>query len=116
MNVGDMAENLQIKLNNETYLRFGTEFMPDYLIIHGLAGWLSDILRARESLEENKFGQKYEFLIMAEIDFSDLEKAKMIKSQGKWKNWYRGDKKMNLSLVRQTMQETKEFLISRIQQ
>jgi hypothetical protein len=37
--------------------------------------------------------------------FSDIRKAKILATQGKWTDWYRGDKKMNFKASENRLKE-----------
>lgn len=76
-------------------------FLQSNLIAHayfmkGMSRRLEYIAKAWLALDKDNTNDCSKNLELAKECFSDFRIAKILCSQGKWSDWYRGDKKMNL--------------------
>jgi hypothetical protein len=104
------AETLLPLLSEDEYSFFSSDLQASVLMMSGLTKWLDHILRARKALEEDNTAYAAEHLEMALIAFDDVIDARFLRMRGKWKNWYRGDKKVNLRNAEKITTETIQIL------
>ncbi|NBB21979.1 hypothetical protein GVN20_21660 [Runella sp. CRIBMP] len=90
------AENMAQQIENNAF--FLTDFAAHLKIMLGLTAWLENCLEAKIAADEHNLTKTKIHLQKALECFSVIREGQRLKSQGeKWRNWYRGDKKMNLS-------------------
>lgn len=96
--VDSMAKALLPQLSPEANDFFQTSFLSQLKIITGLEAWLQKIVQAKiEATAGNRAAVK-EYLQEAMAAFNGIEEGRhLATATDKWKNWYRGEKKMNLS-------------------
>jgi hypothetical protein len=70
-------------------------FLSQAYFMKGLSQKLEYTVLAKQAVENGDRAKALKYLQMALECFSDIRKAKSLGSQGKWIDWYRGDKKMN---------------------
>lgn len=73
--------------------------MSHLQLMKALGSWLSHLLDAQLALEQDQRKETVIHLEKALSAFTGVKKALAMNSKGKWKHWYRGEKKMNLSAM-----------------
>jgi hypothetical protein len=77
---------------------FETNFIASLKIMLGLETWLENTIQAKLSTDNNNGAEAKTYLQKALNAFSLIKEGQNLKTQSeKWKYWYRGDKKMNLT-------------------
>ncbi|CAM3426362.1 glycosyl hydrolase 115 family protein [Zobellia roscoffensis] len=78
-------------------------------IVIGLGQWLENCIYAKQAADNRDWETTRQHLRTALNAFEVIDSGKQKASKGKWKNWYRGDKKMNINALKE---RTKEVLKS----
>lgn len=92
-----LAQTVLPNFNTEQTQFFQTNFMAHLKIMMGLNAWLEKSLQAKIAADDNNLSDCKKYVQQAFEAFTMIKAGQSIKSDGeKWKNWYRGDKKMNL--------------------
>ena len=91
----DVAEVLSQLQGTEQAL-FETNFVAQQKILLGLLTWLENALKAGLSLQDGKNAQLLADLEAAQAGMDEVRRGQALASRGRWKHWYRGDRKMNL--------------------
>jgi hypothetical protein len=95
----------------EQSLFFKTDFVAHLKIILGLTAWLENSLKAKISAEKNDLVETKKYIRKGLEAFNLIKEGQQLKSQSeKWKNWYRGDKKMNLLSKEKLTEQVLEIL------
>ena len=95
----------------EQSLFFKTDFVAHLKIILGLTAWLENSLKAKISAEKNDLVETKKYIQKGLEAFNLIKEGQQLKSQSeKWKNWYRGDKKMNLLSKEKLTEQVLEIL------
>jgi hypothetical protein len=72
-------------------------FLSHAYFMKGLSQKLEYTVLAKLAIENGNRETALKYLQLAMECFSDIRKAKILATQGKWTDWYRGDKKMNFN-------------------
>lgn len=90
---------------------FESNFLSHLNIIVGLQEWLQAIAQAKLATEKGNRKESAKWLQQALKSFDRIEAGMQLNSKGdKWKQWYRGDKKMNLAARRRLTENLFEDL------
>jgi hypothetical protein len=89
------TETLIRELNPEEADFLSANFLSQAYFMKGLSQKLEYTILAKQAVENGDRAKALKYLQMALECFNDIRKAKSLGSQGKWVDWYRGDKKMN---------------------
>jgi hypothetical protein len=66
-------------------------------IMLGLLDWCGYAIEARNAVNQKDFASAAKMLRKAALALESAQSGKVTSATGKWKNWYRGDKKMNIA-------------------
>lgn len=108
------TEMLGPQLNKKEDEFFQTDLKSNVLLMSGLTKWLDHILRARQAIDNEDKALALTHMELARGWFGEVEMARLLKNQGKWENWYLGDKKMNLHNSLKITEETLDLLKSSV--
>uniref|UniRef100_UPI0035932D41 glycosyl hydrolase 115 family protein n=1 Tax=Aquiflexum sp. TaxID=1872584 RepID=UPI0035932D41 len=108
------AESLQPLFNPIEFDFFETDLLSNVLLMSGLTKWLDHILKARQFLDGRDETRALEHLEIAHSFLSEIDLARKLRTQGKWKNWYNGDTKVNLPNTEKLSEQTLELLRQKV--
>lgn len=98
-----MAQTLAIAaaagMNPQQKILLETNLKSHLGLMTGLGAWLTNILEAQSAYDQNRGDEAVLRLEKAVAAFTDIKAALATNAEGKWRNWYRGDKKMNLTAM-----------------
>ncbi len=80
-------------------------FLSHAYFMKGLSQKLEYTVLAKQAIEKGNRETALKYLQLAMECFSDIRKAKILATQGKWTDWYRGDKKMNFKASENRLKE-----------
>jgi len=93
---GAKIDTVLARLDGPDRRFFETNFLAQWKILVGLLRWLERSLESGLSLQDGQGAEALARLREAEAEFQTMREGKALASRGKWRHWYRGDKKMNL--------------------
>jgi len=105
---GEKIDAVLAKLDGPARRFFENNFVAQWKIMRGLLEWLERSLDAGLLLQEGDRNAAVARLREAAAAFDTVREGKALASRGKWANWYRGDKKMNLPAAEELTQEVVE--------
>ncbi len=86
------------QLSGDTLRFFQANLVAQHGMLLGLNRWLEAVILARFAVDEGNPMAASTHLQRAVKRLEEVERAKQMATGGdKWKNWYRGDKKMNIT-------------------
>jgi len=104
---GKLAEKVLSSLSMQQKSFFDANLLAQQEIMNGMTSWLKECILAEEKMQEKKSDQSVMHLEKA-LEHTGLITAGMsLASQGKWADWYRGEKKLN---IKRLISETEETL------
>ena len=89
---------------------FESNLLGQLDIVIGLGQWLENCIEAKQAADNADWEIVKQHLQKAIKAFDIIDEGKKIGSQGKWKSWYRGDKKMNTDGMKARTKEVLEKL------
>lgn len=111
LNSADLAVE---KLSGKERDFFESNLMAQAKILYGIGIWLEAVLKAQLALEdEKKIQLVHGHLEEAVSALDNVSEGKKLASKGKWENWYRGDKKMNMDMVRERTEEVWDLVFEK---
>ena len=113
-NAMQLTEMLGSQLSKSEYEFFQTDLQSNVLLMSGLTKWLDHILRARQAIDSEDKILALSHLGLAQGWFEEVNIARLLKNQGKWENWYVGDKKVNLPNSLKITEETLDQMKSSV--
>lgn len=102
-----VADEALTQLEGEAKTFFTANLLAQIEILSGLGVWLENCIQAKQATDAHDLQQTEVYLQQALAACTKMQKGQQLAAQGKWADWYRGDKKMNLQDV---AQKTKEVL------
>lgn len=91
---------------------FEANLLAQINILSGIGQWLEYCIYAKQAADKNDWSTAKQALKQALLAFDTIKKGQQLASNGKWQDWYKGDKKMNLpSAEAQT-----KLLLSKLEQ
>lgn len=113
--VRTMAKDVEGKLTGQSQAFFTANLVAQANILYGIGNWLRACLQAQIALTEAQdMQQAHKHLQAALAALEPVETGKALAATGKWKDWYRGDKKMNLDEVRERTEEITSLVGARV--
>jgi hypothetical protein len=106
------VQNAKEKLSGEARQFFSSNLESQLEILLGLGHWLEACIDAKLAADEEDLPGVIAALTKAQTAFDTITSAQKLSTYGKWKDWYRGDKKMNLPKVKQRTAEILELAVS----
>jgi len=97
-------------LTGDTLIFFENNFEAQLLILSGITEWIQQVIQAKLALKDKKTEKCRKHLQNAWEALDGVDEGKRLASQGKWQNWYRGDKKMNVPALRDLNEEVLELV------
>ena len=94
------------KLSGKDFQFFCANLKAQQIMLVGLARWLNAVFEAHEACEKENLSAGIDFLKKAIAELKQVDEGKKIASRGKWKHWYKGDKKMNIYRVKKSTEDT----------
>ncbi len=92
----ELAEVASAQLEGRQQAFFQTNLEAQIQIQVGLGQWLHALMQARLMMDNEDAAKAGLFLQEALQAFETIRAGQELATRGKWKDWYRGDKKMNL--------------------
>ncbi|MFC4096428.1 hypothetical protein [Euzebyella saccharophila] len=89
---------------------FESNLVGQLEIVIGLGKWLQSCIYAKNAADNADWKTAQQYLGKALTAFDLIEHGKKLGSQGKWKGWYRGDKKMNTNAMKNRTEEVLNML------
>lgn len=108
------TELLLNQLSGDEAILIKSNLLSHAYFMRGLSQRLEYAVLAKMALEQGDHSACITNLKLAAESFSDIRKAKILGSQGKWTDWYRGDKKMNLQQKEKDMQRILDLCIEKL--
>jgi hypothetical protein len=106
-----LAKLISPKLSASQKAFFQSDFQASSSIMIGLEMWLENSLKAKLARNVNNLSTRKTFLQEAFNAFVLIDQGMSFKtSDNKWKNWFRGDRKMNLSPKKQVTKEVMNII------
>lgn len=93
------------KLEGREKRIFESNLIGQLDIMIGLSQWLQHCILAKQSADNGDWETSKKHLQKALNAFDVIDSGKQKGSKGKWKNWYRGDKKMSTDKMKTRTQE-----------
>ena len=108
---GAKTDDILARLHGQDRIFFQNNFVAQQQIILGILEWLENSYQAGLALNDDDREHGIQYLDKALEGMQRVRNAKALASRGdKWKNWYRGDKKMNLPAVEDLTRQLAETL------
>ena len=85
---------------------FESNFVAQQKMFAGILGWLECAVRANLTADPAEIRNQAR---RAAGEFNRIRAAQQLASQGEWKDWYRGDRKMNLASAEKLTQAVLEL-------
>lgn len=103
------AQRYSSNLDQSEWNLLQTNLIAPSLIMSALSGWYENLLNARIALSSNDQDKIDYYLALSLKHLKKMDHAKEILNSGnKWKYWYRGEVKLNLSLLPQVTETLKQ--------
>lgn len=99
---GAKADAIARRLNGSDREFFENNFVAQQKIFAGILGWLECAVRANLTDDRPALAPLIE---EAAAELARVRQGQALASRGKWKDWYRGDRKMNLGAAEKLTQE-----------
>jgi hypothetical protein len=110
---GKLAEKVSSSLSRQQKSFFDANLLAQQKIMNGITSWLKECILAEEMIQEGNTDHSAGHLEKA-LEHTDLiTEGLSLASQGKWADWYRGDKKLNMKRLISETEETLEQLKKR---
>jgi hypothetical protein len=110
---GKLAGKVSSSLSGQQKSFFDANLFAQQKIMNGITSWLKECILAEEKMQEGNADQSAGHLVKA-LEHTDLITEGMsLASQGKWADWYRGEKKLNMKRLISETEETLEQLKKR---
>lgn len=93
---GQLAETALPKLEGEAHSFFAANLVAQIEILSGISQWLDACIQAKQAADEHDLAAVKTHLQTALTACARMQAGQEMAAQGKWQDWYRGDKKMNL--------------------
>jgi hypothetical protein len=96
----------------------GRQLLRDNLRTHAriqiaIGRWLASLMRAEDFLKRGQREEAIAMVEMAVVHLSAVAEAKQAAAHGKWEQWYRGDRKMNVpAMLAATREAAKDLNMS----
>ena len=106
-----LAQLVWPRLNADQKRFFDQNIRASLNMMLGLEAWAVASLRAKQAIDRGQRTTAATELGRAVAAFDQMQQAQQYVSRTvKWQNWYRGDKKMNLPVARQTTMNVRQLL------
>ncbi|NJK83296.1 MAG: hypothetical protein HC892_16060 [Saprospiraceae bacterium] len=92
----ELAETALADLKDTSKAFFETNLLAQIHILSGVGQWLAHCIQAKQAADKNDWATAKQELEQALLAFTTIKKGQQLAAKGKWQDWYRGDKKMNL--------------------
>jgi hypothetical protein len=100
-----LAEATLSKLDGQARTLFEDNLLAQIRILSGLGQWLEACILAKQSADGGDQQAVKTNLQKAVNAFDAIRSGRQLAARGKWTDWYRGDKKMNLPALEKRTQE-----------
>ena len=104
------AEQAILMLDGQQKIFFENNLIAHIKFMQCLTGWVVESTQAVISLENQNYEMVKEHLEAGLEKFELYEEAIELCSRGKWENWYRGEKKIDVKAVKALNEEAIELL------
>jgi len=108
-----LAEKALQKLEGQSSVFFESNLLAQLKILKGLGHWLVACTSAKLAIESGNMEEAEDQLVQAIAAFDIIQTGKNLASYGKWEDWYRGDKKMNIDNMKKQTLHTLELIRER---
>lgn len=105
-------EKIENQLTDRERTLLESNLLSHSFFMRGLSARLENVALAELAVDKGNRQECIKYLETALDYFEDIHKAKFLGSQGKWADWYRGDKKMNLARTEKLLETTIQKLKS----
>lgn len=109
---GEIAEKISSSLSGQQKSFFDANLFSQLKIMNGITSWLKECILAEEKMEEGNLDQSAGHLEKALEHTGLITEGMSLASQGKWADWYRGEKKLNMKRLISETEETLKQLKS----
>lgn len=96
-----LAQKANKELAGESKIFFETNLIAQAKILYGIGGWLESCLKAKKTMIDGNLEETKTLLNEALLALKNVDEGKQLASHGKWVKWYRGDRKMNMDMVKE---------------
>lgn len=104
-----LAEAALPRLTGEAKTLFESNLIAQIKILSGLGNWLEACILAKQAADAHDLATAKAHLQTALAAFELIHAGQQLATNGKWQDWYRGDKKMNLRSVELQTREIAAF-------
>ncbi len=106
--VGKQANQIAEQLQGSSRLLLENNLIAQQKIMLGLVKWAEAAVSAALALEAGERVETQRRLAAAASAFAEIRAGQRLTTRGKWADWYRGDRKMNLPRAEELTRETVE--------
>lgn len=108
-------EAILAKLSSDDRRIFETNLVAQHRIMTGLLDWVASACRASLALDQNDWKAAADHLAAGRDAMTMIRSGQALCSRGSWKDWYRGDRKMNLSAAEELTKKASDAVAQRRQ-
>lgn len=101
-----MADAVVPQLQGEPAQFFTANLVAQIEILTGIGQWLENCILAKQAADEHDQAKVEGYLQEALTACQRMQQGQQMAAQGRWEDWYRGDKKMNLQDLELQTQKT----------
>jgi len=106
-------DEILAKLSGDDRRFFETNLVAQHRIMTGLLDWVASACRASLALDKDDLHAAADHLAAGRDAMAVIRSGQALCSRGPWKDWYRGDRKMNLSAAEELTKKASDAVAQR---